>query len=78
MARGQVGVDVKSMIDLVMLKRNILQYVQNLRAVRGMGQDLSDHHVVLCKIWLVGACIKRREVVIGGRRIRSKKLKEHQ
>ena len=78
MARGQVGVDVKSMIDLVMLKRNILQYVQNLRAVRGMGQDLSDHHVVLCKIRLVGACIKRREVVIGGRRIRSKKLKEHQ
>ena len=45
---------------------------------RGRGHSLSDHHVVLCKIRLVGAWIKRREVVIGARRIRSKKLREHQ
>ena len=39
---------------------------------------LSDHHVVLCKVRLVGAWIKRREVVNEERKIRSKKLREHQ
>ena len=43
-----------------------------------MGRDLSDHHVLLCKVRLVGAWIKRREVVVGARRIRSEKLREHQ
>ena len=43
-----------------------------------MGQGLSDHQVVLCNVRLVGAWIKRREVVVGDRRIRSKKLREHQ
>ena len=43
-----------------------------------MGQSLSDHHVVLCKVRLVGVWIKRREVVVGARRIRSEKLREHQ
>ena len=32
--------------------------------------------MVLRKVRLVGACIKRREVVVGARRIRSKKLRE--
>ena len=41
-----------------------------------MGQGLSDYHVVLCKVKLVGAWIKRREVMVGARRIRSKKLRE--
>ena len=43
-----------------------------------MGRDLSDHYVVLCKVRLVGAWIKRREVVVEARRIRSEKLREHQ
>ena len=43
-----------------------------------MGRGLSDHHVVLCKVRLVRAWIKRREVLVGARRIRSKKLREHQ
>ena len=45
-----------------------------------MGQGFSDHYVVLCKVRLVGvgACIKRREVVVGARRITSEKQKEHQ
>ena len=42
-----------------------------------MGRGLSDHHVVLCKVRLVGAWIKRREVVVGVRRIRSEKPREH-
>ena len=40
-----------------------------------MGQGLSDHHAVLCKFRLVGAWIKRREVVDGAW---SEKLREHQ
>ena len=32
--------------------------------------------MVLCKVRLVGAWIKRREVVVGARRIRSEKLRE--
>ena len=42
-----------------------------------MGQGFSDHHIVLHKVRLVGAWIKRREMVVGAR-IRSKKLREHQ
>ena len=36
-AIGQDGVDIKSMIDLVLVKRHMLQYVQDGRLVRGMG-----------------------------------------
>ena len=66
------------MIGLVLVKKDLLRYVQDLRAVRGIGRDLSDHHVVLCKVRLVGTWIKRREVINGARRIRSEKLREHQ
>ena len=68
-ARGQDGVEIKSMIDLVLVKRDRLRYVQDLRVVRGMGRALSDHHVVLCKV---------RLVVVGARRIISEKMREHQ
>ena len=50
---------------------------QDVRAVRGMGQGISDHHVVLCKVRLVGTWIKRGEVVDGARRIINEKLREH-
>ena len=45
-ARGQDGVEVKSFIDLVLVKNSMLCYVQDARAVRGMRRGLSDHHVV--------------------------------
>ena len=77
-ARGRDGVEIKSMIDLVLVKRNMLRYVQDVRAVRGMGRGLSGHYVVLSKVRLVGAWIKRREGMVGARRIRSEKLREHQ
>ena len=70
--------EIKSKIGLVLVKRDMLRYVQDVRLVRGMGRDLSDHYVVLCKVRLVGAWIKRREVVVEVRRIRSEKLREHQ
>ena len=50
------------MIDLALVKRDMLQYVQDVSTVRGMGSGLSDHYVLLCKVRLVGAGIKRREV----------------
>ena len=49
-----------------------------MKAVRGMGRGISDHHVVLCKVRLVGTWIKRREVVDRLRMIISEKLMEHQ
>ena len=69
------SVEIKNMIDLVLVKRDMLQYVQDMRVVRGMGCILSVNHVILCKVRLVGAWIKRREVVVGARRIRSEKLR---
>ena len=49
-ARGRDSVEIKSMIDLVLVKRDMLQYVQDVRVVRGMGHGLSDQHLVLCKV----------------------------
>ena len=68
-ARGQ---------GLVLAKKDMLRYVQDVRAMRVMGRGLSEHHVVLYKFRLVGAWIKRKEVVVWARIIRSKKLREHQ
>ena len=36
-AKGQDRVEVKSMIDLVLVKKDMLHYVQDVRAMRGMG-----------------------------------------
>ena len=38
MARVQDGVEVKSMINLVLVKRDMLQYVHDVRVMRGMGE----------------------------------------
>ena len=59
-ARDQDGVEVKSMINLVLAKKDMLHYVQDVRAVRGIGQGISDHHIVLYKVRLLGAWITRR------------------
>ena len=73
--RGKVGVEVRSIIDLVLVKKDMLRFVQDVRVGRGMGHEISDHNIVLCKVRLVGTGIKRREVVDGARRIRSEKLR---
>ena len=52
--------------------------MQDVRVVRGMGRSLSNHHFVLCKVRLVRAWIKRKEVAVVARRIRNEKLREHQ
>ena len=43
-----------------------------------MRQNISDLHVVLCKVRMLGTWFKRREVVDGSRRIKRGKLREHQ
>ena len=74
-AKGQDGVEIKNMRDLLLLKKHMLQ---DVRLVRGMGQGLSDQHVVLCKIKMARIWIKRREIADGARRIRSEKMREYQ
>ena len=37
-ARGREGKEIKSMIDLMLVKMDMLRYVQDVRAVRGMGR----------------------------------------
>ena len=37
MTMGQDGVEVKSMMDLVLVKNDMLHFVQNVRTVRGIG-----------------------------------------
>ena len=75
-AKGQDRGEEKRMIDLV--KKDMLHYVQDVMVVRGMGRSLSDHNVILCKVKLVGALRKRREVVDGARRTRIERLRKHQ
>ena len=48
------------MIDLVLMKRDMQIYVQEVRAVRRMGRGLSDNYVILCKVRLVASWIKRK------------------
>ena len=43
------------MIDLVLVKKDMLLYVQDVSAERGMGRVLSDHQVVLRKVRLLEA-----------------------
>ena len=58
-SRDQDGVEVKSMIDLVLVKNDMLHYVQDVRAVRGMGSGVSEQYVAIYKARLVGAWIRR-------------------
>ena len=55
MARGQDLVDVKSIIDLVLVKRDMMRFLQDVKIVKGIGRGLSDHEVVLHKVRLAGA-----------------------
>ena len=75
MARVQDEVGVKSRIDLMLVKKDMLHFVQDVLAVRGMGQGLSDHHAAVCNVRLVGAWIKRKVIVDEARMINSEKLR---
>ena len=47
-ARGQEELEVMSMINLGLVKKDMLRFVQDVRALTGMRRDCSDHKVVLC------------------------------
>ena len=67
MARGKDGLEVETMIDLVLVK-NMLRYIQDECSGKN-GRFLSGYHVVLRKVRLMAAWIKRKEAVGGARRI---------
>ena len=77
-ARGQDGEEIKNMIDLVLLKRDMLRYVQYMWAVKEIGRGTLGNYVIMCKVRFLGAWTKRRKVVVGARRIKSENLREHQ
>ena len=60
-----------SMIYLVLVKKGMLHYEQDVKVLSGMGQNLFDHDDIFSKVKLEGVWIKRREVGNGARRIRS-------
>ena len=64
--RGQDGVEIKSITDA------------GCEVGERNGTRPLRPYVVLCKVRLVGKWIKRREIVVGARRIRSETLREHQ
>ena len=49
--KGPRWSEVKSMIDLVLVKKDMLHYAQYVRAVRGMRQRLSDHVLLYKSVW---------------------------
>ena len=52
------------------MKKDMLCYVQDVRAVKGMGQGLSDHHMILGKDRVVGAYIERWGLGLVGLEVR--------
>ena len=68
--------ELMSRIGLALVKKDMLRYVQDVRAVREMERSLSYHYVAKGKVRLVESWIKRRELVNEARRIRSEKLRE--
>ena len=42
--------EVKSMIDKMLVKKDMLRYVNDVRTVRRMTLGLSDHNVVLSNV----------------------------
>ena len=63
---------------MVLVKKYMLRYEQDVNSMRGMGRGLSDHQDVLSKFRLMVAWIKMKEVVDGDSGIKSEKPRKHQ
>ena len=48
-------------MDLLLVRRDILKNVRDIKIMRGMGKSSQDHYVVLCKLKLMVTWIKERE-----------------
>ena len=44
---GQGRTEVMRMIVLVLVKREIVKYVHDMKSASGMGRDISDHSVIV-------------------------------
>ena len=73
---GRDGIEVKSMIDLVLVKKEMLKYMLDVKSVRCLEMGLSDHYVVLCKIKLVGTWMERKVIRKEVGKIKSEKFSE--
>jgi len=72
-ARGGVN---KSMIDYVMVRKEMLRDVCDVLSVRGLGGGLSDHMIVLCKMRMKGVWLKQQRRTNDAVRIKSERLRE--
>ena len=45
---GRKRKEIKSIVDLMLIKRDVLKYVHDVKTVREMGQGVWDCLVVLC------------------------------
>ena len=54
MTRGQDGIELMSVIDLMLVKRGMLKHMQDVKTVRRIARNLSDQSVELYKVKLVG------------------------
>ena len=68
------GTECRSLIDLVLVKKDMLRDIVDVKALRGLNGGVSDHMIVLCKLKLIGAWVKKRELDCNVGRIRSEKL----
>ena len=58
----------KSLIDFVLVSKSVMNRMKDVRAVRGMSADISDHVLVLCKCELSTSW--NRKARVGGRKER--------
>ena len=49
-ARGKDGMKFKRIINLVLVNRNRLKYVYEMKTVRGLGRNISNHSILLIKV----------------------------
>ena len=75
-AKGEDRVHVVSKMNLV-IKRESLKYVHEVKIVREEAQVISDHSFVLCYVKVMGTQMKRKEEMNGDGIIRIEKLREN-
>ena len=61
----KIRMEVIGMVGLVLVKKNILKTVYDLKIVRGMGQGISNHSFVLCNDMMLSTWIKHRKEMRG-------------
>ena len=55
--------EVKTMIDSVLVKEDMLKYIYHVKTVRGLGRGILSNSDVLPEVELMGTWTKRKEEV---------------